>query len=56
MTSRTVDIHCNCCGTYLFSLQPDDYDRIAMDYYCDSEECKEQAVVDELKYGKSDVQ
>ncbi len=49
MTSRTIDIHCDACRKYLFSLQPDDYEGIAKDYYCKSKKCQEQAVIDKLK-------
>jgi len=49
MTSRTIDIHCDACGKYLFSLQPNDYRGIAKDYYCKAKACQMQATVDKLK-------
>lgn len=49
MTSRTIDISCECCRKYLFSLQPNDYKGLEKDYYCKSKKCQEQAVVDKLK-------
>ena len=47
MTSRTIDIHCNSCRTYLFSLQPCDYDGIAKTYFCNLPIC--QTKVDSAK-------
>lgn len=49
MTSRTIDIHCDACGKYLFSIQPDDYEELHKDHYCKSKKCQQQAVVDKLK-------
>lgn len=49
MTSRTIDIRCNACGNYLFSLMPNDSKRIAMDHYCKKKTCQMQATVDKLK-------
>lgn len=33
----------------MFSLQPIDYKRIAMDYYCKRKDCQRQATFDKLK-------
>jgi len=33
----------------MFSLQPDNYEGIAKDYYCGTGYCKQQATVDKLK-------
>jgi hypothetical protein len=49
MTSRTIDISCEACRKYLFSLQPNDYKGLAKDYYCKTKACQRQAVVDKLK-------
>jgi hypothetical protein len=50
MTSRTIDIKCHACRNYLFSLQPDDYENMSTDYYCDdNEDCQRQATIDKLK-------
>lgn len=49
MTSRTIDIDCASCGTYLFSLQPNDRTGLAKNYYCDNKECKQQEVIDTIK-------
>lgn len=49
MTSRTIDMHCTACRKYLFSLQPDDYKGIALDYYCKKKACQEQAIIDKIK-------
>lgn len=50
MTSRTIDIKCRACRSYLFSLQPDDYESMGKDYYCDDNmDCQRQATVDKLK-------
>lgn len=49
MTSRTIDISCEACRKYLFSLQPNDYKGLEKDYYCRSKQCQQQAVVDKLK-------
>ncbi len=50
MTSRTIDISCSACRNYLFSLQPDDYESMSKDYYCDdNEDCQAQGTVDKLK-------
>jgi hypothetical protein len=49
MTSRTIDIHCEACRKYLFSLQPYDSKGIAKDYYCKKKACQKQAIVDKLK-------
>lgn len=47
MTSRTIDIKCRSCRQYLFSLYPEeDMDK---NYYCASEKCKQQEVIDKLK-------
>lgn len=54
MTSRTIDIHCNACRRYMFSLQPNDSKGIAKDYYCKSKDCQMQATVEKLK-GKDTV-
>jgi len=49
MTSRTIDIHCEACRKYLFSLQPNDSKGLAKDYYCKAKTCQMQATVDKLK-------
>lgn len=49
MTSRTIDIHCEACRKYLFSIQPNDYKELHKDHYCKAKKCQEQAVVDRLK-------
>lgn len=51
MTSRTVDIHCRNCRTYLFSvLDLDKYE-----YYCKAKKCKEAATVAKLAGVKAKV-
>jgi hypothetical protein len=49
MTSRTIDIDCDSCGKYMFSLQPNDSKGIAKTYFCKSKKCKEAATVAKLR-------
>jgi len=49
MTSRSIDIHCNNCRKYLFSLWPDDRDGLRKEYFCKSKKCKEAATAEKLK-------
>ncbi len=49
MTSRTIDIHCDNCRRYMFSLQPDDRKGMAKTYFCRAKACKEAATAAKLK-------
>ena len=46
MTSRTTDVHCRCCGKYMYSYYMNDKDP---EHYCKKKDCQRQAVVDKLK-------
>jgi hypothetical protein len=48
MTSRTIDIKCEYCRKYMFSLMPNDK-KISKHYYCRSKACKEAATAAKLK-------
>lgn len=34
MTSRTIDKHCGLCNTYMYSVQPRDYEAIKRVVFC----------------------
>lgn len=34
MTSRTIDKHCELCNTYMYSVQPRDYEAIRRKVFC----------------------
>jgi hypothetical protein len=52
MTSRTIDIHCYNCRGYMFSLQPDDYEGLKLEYYCKAKKCQEKKTFAKLQDSK----